>query len=57
LGTTAARLLLDRRQGDTSPAKKIVMKTALKLRDSVAPPTDELQYDRPAKKRLGSKQK
>ncbi len=53
LGSAAARLLLDRRQGDTSPAKNIVLKTALRLRDSVAPPTDEAQYGRPAKKRHG----
>ena len=38
LGTTAAQLLLDRREGDTSPAKHIVLKTLLKLRNSVAPP-------------------
>jgi LacI family transcriptional regulator len=38
LGTTAARLLLDRKEGDASPAKHIVLKTVLKLRDSVAPP-------------------
>jgi DNA-binding LacI/PurR family transcriptional regulator len=41
LGSTAAQLLLDRRQGDTSPAKNIVLKTALKLRDSVAPRTEQ----------------
>jgi LacI family transcriptional regulator len=38
LGTTAARLLFDRKEGDASPAKHIVLKTVLKLRDSVAPP-------------------
>ncbi len=38
LGTTAARLLLDRREGDASPAKHIVLETMLHLRDSVAPP-------------------
>jgi len=53
LGSAAAQLLLDRRQGDTSPAKNIVLKTALRLRDSVAPPADEAQYGRPAKKRRG----
>ena len=54
LGTTAARLLLDRRQGHASPAKNIVLKTALKLRDSVAPPTDAAQDHPPAKRRRGS---
>ena len=40
LGTTAASLLLDRRAGDTSPAKHIVLETSLTLRNSVAPPGD-----------------
>ncbi|SEF76990.1 transcriptional regulator, LacI family [Bryocella elongata] len=40
LGTTAARLLLDRREGDTSPAKHIVLETLLHLRNSVSPPPD-----------------
>ena len=40
LGTTATRILLDRIQGDTGPAKHVVLETALKLRDSVAPPPD-----------------
>jgi LacI family transcriptional regulator len=38
LGTTAARLLLDRREGDTGPAKHIVLETVLNLRHSVGPP-------------------
>lgn len=38
LGTTAARLLLDRVEGDTAPAKHLVLETSLKVRDSVAPP-------------------
>lgn len=38
LGTTAARILLDRRGGDTSPAKHIVLETLLNLRNSVASP-------------------
>ena len=54
LGSAAAQLLLDRRQGDTSPAKNIVLKTALKLRDSVAPPANEPRSGPPAKKRRGS---
>jgi DNA-binding LacI/PurR family transcriptional regulator len=40
LGTAAARLLLDRKEGDTSPAKNIVLQTVLALRDSVAPPSE-----------------
>jgi LacI family transcriptional regulator len=55
LGTTAARLLLDRKEGDTSPAKHIVLKTLLNLRNSVAPPPVELRDRSPAKKRRGSK--
>jgi DNA-binding LacI/PurR family transcriptional regulator len=43
LGTTATRLLLDRREGDASPAKHIVLETLLNLRDSVAPPPDVSQ--------------
>lgn len=38
LGTTAARVLLDRKAGDTSPAKHIILETSLTLRSSVAPP-------------------
>jgi LacI family transcriptional regulator len=38
LGTMAARILVDRIQGDTGPAKHIVLETSLKLRDSTAPP-------------------
>ncbi|MGB7264457.1 MAG: LacI family DNA-binding transcriptional regulator [Terracidiphilus sp.] len=38
LGTTAARILLDRLGGDKSPAKHLVLPTSLKLRHSVAPP-------------------
>jgi LacI family transcriptional regulator len=39
LGTTAARILLDRLAGDKSPAKHLVLETSLKLRHSVlAPP-------------------
>ncbi len=43
LGTTAARLLLDRKEGDTSPAKHIILETSLTLRHSVAPPMEMLQ--------------
>ena len=52
LGTAAARLLLDRRAGDTSPAKHIVLETSLTLRHSVvAPPRDPLQDNPPANDR------
>jgi DNA-binding LacI/PurR family transcriptional regulator len=43
LGTTAARILLDRIQGDTGPAKHFVLETSLKLRDSIAPPAPSPQ--------------
>jgi DNA-binding LacI/PurR family transcriptional regulator len=39
LGTTAARILLDRLEGDKGPAKHLVLPTSLKLRHSVAAPT------------------
>jgi LacI family transcriptional regulator len=38
LGTTAARILLDRIGGDTAPARHIVLETSLSLRNSVAAP-------------------
>jgi len=37
LGSTAARILLERIQGDAGPAKHIVLETSLKLRDSAIP--------------------
>ena len=43
LGATAARLLLDRVRGDTSPARHIVLETELRIRESVAPPVDASQ--------------
>jgi len=54
LGTTAARLLLDRRAGDTSPAKHLILPTSLTLRHSVAPPAEAAGGKR-AKKRRGKK--
>jgi LacI family transcriptional regulator len=36
LGATAARIVLDRLSGDTSPAKHCVLQTELKIRESVA---------------------
>jgi LacI family transcriptional regulator len=38
LGATAASILVGRIQGDDSPAKHVVLKTSLNVRDSVAPP-------------------
>lgn len=38
LGTTAARILLDRIQGDKGPAKHIVLETSLNLRQSTSAP-------------------
>jgi LacI family transcriptional regulator len=38
MGTTAAGILIDRVRGDAGPAKHVVLKTALKLRHSIAPP-------------------
>jgi DNA-binding LacI/PurR family transcriptional regulator len=54
LGTTAAQLLLDRKEGDNSPAKHIVLETLLKLRNSVAAP---LQNNSSMSRRRESKQK
>jgi DNA-binding LacI/PurR family transcriptional regulator len=41
MGSTAARLLVDRVKGDNGPPKHLVIETALKIRDSVAPPAAE----------------
>lgn len=41
LGTAAARILLDRLDGDKGPAKHLVLETALKIRNSVAAPPVE----------------
>jgi DNA-binding LacI/PurR family transcriptional regulator len=57
LGTRAARLLLDRREGDTSPAKHIVLETSLNLRHSVAPPPEAAQGNSSMKKWRRSEQK
>jgi LacI family transcriptional regulator len=57
LGTTAARILIDRIQGDTSPAKHVVLETSLNLRDSVAAPPKAANVTRaPAVKRPRSGQ-
>ena len=41
LGTTAAHILIERLHGDKSPAKHIILRTSLSLRDSVASPSQE----------------
>jgi len=41
LGTTAASILIDRVDGDLSPAKQIVLQTAVQLRHSVVPVQEE----------------
>src|ERR1700677_4702800 len=41
LGTTAARILLDRIELGAGPAKHVILKTSLKLRQSVPPPPNE----------------
>ena len=56
LGTSAARLLLDRRAGDTSPAKHIVLETSLVLRHSVAAPR-RIDDRSPGRTRTGKKSK
>ncbi|HEY2040255.1 MAG TPA: substrate-binding domain-containing protein, partial [Edaphobacter sp.] len=43
LGTTAAGILIDRVNGDLSPAKQVVLKTAVQLRHSVVPVQEEEQ--------------
>ena len=55
LGTTAARLLLDRIQGDVGPAKHIVLETSLNLRHSVAAPPQMPRRKAAAKKQRSAK--
>jgi DNA-binding LacI/PurR family transcriptional regulator len=57
LGATAARLLLDRREGDIGPAKHIVLETVLNLRHSVAPPPEAAMGSSSMKRRPRSVQK
>lgn len=45
LGTTADRILLDRLDGNKSPAKHLVLPTSLKLRHSVAAPSVDSGFD------------
>jgi DNA-binding LacI/PurR family transcriptional regulator len=55
LGTTAARILLDRLTGDKGPAKHLVLETSLKLRHSIAAPPEEPRRNVNSKRRHGSK--
>lgn len=54
LGMTAARILLDRIQGDAGPARHIVLETSLKLRDSVGPPPPGDDANSPGRKARSS---
>jgi LacI family transcriptional regulator len=51
LGTTATRILLDRLDGDTGPAKHVVLETRLKPRNSVAPPAAPRQRNSASRRR------
>ena len=51
MGSTAARLLIDRVRGDREPPRHVVIETALKIRDSVAPPPSEDRRDGATKAR------
>jgi DNA-binding LacI/PurR family transcriptional regulator len=53
LGTTAAHILIERLHGDKSPARHVVLPTALSLRGSVAAPPPE-DLPRKAAKRINS---
>ncbi|MGA2170956.1 MAG: LacI family DNA-binding transcriptional regulator [Terracidiphilus sp.] len=55
LGTTAARILLDRLEGDKGPAKHLVLETTLKIRHSVAAPPEAPRRSRASKGRRTTK--
>ena len=57
LGTTAARILLDRLDGDKGPARHLVLQTSLKLRHSVAAPILASRLDPTAPDRRGTKKR
>ncbi len=58
LGSTAARMLLDRVSGDTGPAKHCVLETELKIRESVAAPSEQTENGfKPKSGRPGGKTK
>jgi LacI family transcriptional regulator len=42
LGSAAASILVSRIQGDTSPAKHLILETSLHLRDSVSVPPEAI---------------
>jgi DNA-binding LacI/PurR family transcriptional regulator len=46
MGTTAARILVDRVRGDDGPFKHVILETALRIRESVAPHTGMHATDR-----------
>jgi DNA-binding LacI/PurR family transcriptional regulator len=50
MGSTAARILIDRVHGDDGPAKHVVLETMLKIRGSVASPADYLNDARPRRR-------
>jgi len=54
LGTTAARVLLDRLEGDKGPARHLVLETSLKLRHSVAAPPKASRRSPPSKRQRGT---
>jgi LacI family transcriptional regulator len=54
LGATAAQLALDRLKDKNSPARKILLKTELRIRESVAPPPRaEVLMPRSARRAIG----
>jgi LacI family transcriptional regulator len=55
MGTTAARILIDRVQGDDGPAKHVVLETMLKIRGSVSSPAEHLAYGPPARPKRRTK--
>ena len=57
LGTTAARILLDRLEGDKGPAKHVVLQTSLRLRHSVAAPALASGFDPTAPDKHGTKKR
>jgi LacI family transcriptional regulator len=55
MGTAAAGILIDRVRGDHGPPKHIVLETALKIRGSVAPPSNKPLHADGAKSRRRQK--
>ncbi len=50
MGTTAARLLIERVRDNLSPPKHVVLDTMLKLRDSIGPPPTTMEISGPHSK-------